>query len=110
MKKIRKIIAVFSAVAILGLSVGTETLACTQSPECDADNENVVCGTQYATTTTHIVSYPNGYIGTCAVDTISAIHYIYCSGCKVLLRTEVRTCHIRHSDEHCFDENYRCQY
>lgn len=112
MKKIKKIIAVFSAVTILGLSVGTETLACNQTPGCEASNVSVVCGTQNATTVTHNVGHPNGSVTTCAVDTISAMHYIYCTGegCGALIKTEYRTCHIRHSDEHCFDRNNLCQY
>ncbi len=105
----KKIIGILLAVVILGISVKTEALACTQTPDCYATGETVVCGTQYATTTTHIVSYPNGYTGTCSVDTIKATHYIYCSGCDALLRTEVRTCKVLHSDSHCYDENGLCQ-
>lgn len=109
MKKLKKIIVAFSMVVSMGFMSGESVLACTATPNCAATGQNVVCGTQHGSTTTHYVAYPNGHVATCVVTTISASHNIYCSGCGALLKTENRTCAIEHSDSHCFDSYNMCK-
>lgn len=109
MIRLKKAIATMGLVIAIGIAAGGNASACTATPECGATGTTVVCGTQYGSTTTHTIRYPNGYVGTCVVTTVSAQHKIYCSGCGALLKTEFRTCAIEHSDSHCFDSHNLCK-
>lgn len=102
----RKILAAVAIASII-LCNGNSVQACDKTPECYSTSTIAICGTLHGTHAyTHVVTEPNGYTYSCSVDSESSVHTIKCAGCEAYLRSESRTCNIKHSHSRCQKSQY----
>lgn len=110
-RRMRKGIAALLIMGTVGMGLYMTADACNKSSGCYAENHIVECSkVQELVRGAHYVEEPNGYGSWCYVSEVLGEHTIKCSGCKVELRKENRTCAQLHTNEHCYDQYYLCQY
>ncbi len=106
----RKVGVLVALIGCMILCNPVRVMACDKTSGCYAKNEIVQCGTIHGEYLyTHYITEPNGYHYSCDVAKESSVHTITCSGCNAYLRSEVRTCSMKHSSCSKTEKNL-CQY
>ncbi len=102
-------IAALLLMGVVGMNMSQVVLACKATPGCSAKSGTVTCERVVGHHSVHTVIYPDGYVATCDVATVSGGHILTCA-CGGVIGSEFRTCAIYHSDDHCYDQFNMCQY